>query len=293
MKKMEFGGDWTEEKLGRVRKYLSAYTTALKKQPFHLCYIDAFAGTGYRTLKDSEDSSQLMLPEMSESGVQEFLDGSARVALEVEPPFDTYIFIEKDENHFSKLQELKDDFPHLRNCIKLISGDGNTHVQKLCNDYDWLRSRQRAVLLLDPYGMEVEWKTIEAIAKTQAIDLWLLFPLGIAVNRLLRKDGQIDDGIREKLDRFFGTKNWYDEFYKESETPSLFDNLPQQQKVANFDSIERYFIKRLESVFTAVAQKPWRLSNSKNSLLYLLCFAAGNPRGAPIAVKIAQHILKR
>jgi len=43
----KFGGDWTQEKLARIRSYLGAYTTVLKKQPFKLIYIDAFAGTGY------------------------------------------------------------------------------------------------------------------------------------------------------------------------------------------------------------------------------------------------------
>ena len=48
-----FGGVWTEQKLERVAKYLRAYTTALKNQPFELLYIDAFAGTGYRATKSS------------------------------------------------------------------------------------------------------------------------------------------------------------------------------------------------------------------------------------------------
>ena len=34
------------------------------------------------------------------------------------------------------------------------------------------------------------------------------------------------------------------------------------------------------------------LKNRANCPLYLLCFAAGNPKGAPIAVGIANHILK-
>ena len=204
MKKIQFGGNWTEEKLERVRKYLSAYATIMNKQPFRFAYIDAFAGAGYRTLKESENSSELMFPEMLE-----FLDGSARVALKVEPQFDTYIFIEKDKDRFSKLEKLKDDFPHLRDRIELVRADGNTHVQNLCS-YNWLSSRRRAVLFLDPYGMEVKWQTIEAIANTKAIDLWLLFPLGVAVNRLLRRDGQIDEGIRNILDQFFGTKNLFE-----------------------------------------------------------------------------------
>jgi len=31
--------------------------------------------------------------------------------------------------------------------------------------------------------MQVDWTTLEAVASTQAIDIWILFPLGIGVNR--------------------------------------------------------------------------------------------------------------
>ena len=41
-----FGGPWTEQKLEILRRYLDAYTTALKGQGFQLIYIDAFAGAG-------------------------------------------------------------------------------------------------------------------------------------------------------------------------------------------------------------------------------------------------------
>lgn len=53
-----FGGGWTKQKLKVLRKYLSAYTTALKRQPFKTAYIDAFAGTGYRELKDDRRGSK-------------------------------------------------------------------------------------------------------------------------------------------------------------------------------------------------------------------------------------------
>jgi hypothetical protein len=50
-KKQQFGGDWTGEKLERVRKHLVAYAAIMnaqreKKRGFRLAYIDAFAGTG-------------------------------------------------------------------------------------------------------------------------------------------------------------------------------------------------------------------------------------------------------
>lgn len=35
-----------------------------------------------------------------------------------------------------------------------------------------------------------------------------------------------------------------------------------------------------------------RLRVSRNCPLYLLCFAAGNAKGAPIAIRIADNLLK-
>lgn len=291
MAQHNFGGNWTALKLERVRKYLRAYTTIMSKQPFRFAYIDAFAGTGYRTLKESGNATELMLPKMYEEDVKKFFDGSARVALEVTPRFSKYIFIEKNETRFGELQRLLEEFPDLQTDIKLVQDEANSYLQELCN-HDWLRSRRRAVLFLDPYGMAVKWNTIEAIANTQAIDLWILFPLGMAVNRLLRKDAKINRTVQNTLNEFFGTEDWFKEFYKNDESPSLFGPLSGQQKVADFDSIEAYFIKRLESVFTKVAKNPLRLYNRRNNPLYLLCFAAGNPTGASTAVKIAQDILK-
>ena len=52
--------------------------TIMKDRNFHFAYIDAFAGTGYRTDREDADSDELMFPEIAEQEVQEFLDGSAR-----------------------------------------------------------------------------------------------------------------------------------------------------------------------------------------------------------------------
>ena len=130
------------------------------------------------------------------------------------------------------------------------------------------------------------------IANTQAIDLWILFPLGIAVNRLLKRDGDVDTTVRQKLNRFFGTTDWYDTFYEIVANPTLFGKEMVIQKTSDFQSIAQYFVQRLQTVFTRVANNPLPLYNSKNNPLYLLCFAAGNQKGAPTAVKIAQDILK-
>lgn len=82
-------------------------------------------------------------------------------------------------------------------------------------------------------------------------------------------------------------------FYQLAKQTSFFDE-EQWQKAGNiFTTIEQYFIERLQGIFEGVATNPLPLLNSKNVPLYLLCFAAGNPKGAPIAVKIAREILER
>ena len=56
-----FGGNWTEEKLKRVEKYLKAYATIMNKKKFRFAYIDAFAGTGYREEKRIKIDNQIFL----------------------------------------------------------------------------------------------------------------------------------------------------------------------------------------------------------------------------------------
>lgn len=90
----------------------------------------------------------------------------------------------------------------------------------------------------------------------------------------------------------FGDPGWYEEFYEEFIDRNLLGEQPEIKKVANFDSIARYFVRRLETAFYQVAPSPRYLYNSRNNPLYLLCFATGNATGAPIAIKIANHILK-
>ena len=288
----QFGGPWTEHKLKCVTKYLRAYTTIMAKQPFRFAYIDAFAGTGYRELEQDGDTESAMFPEFDSPEVVGFQQGSARNALEVKPPFQKYVFIEKNANRYSELEELKNEFllkaEFSENSIECVREDANPYLRNLCGK-NW-RSH-RALVFLDPFGMQVEWETIQAIARTQAIDLWILFPIG-AVNRLLKNDGEIHEPNRDRLDLFFGETDWFEVFYQLAKQMAFFNQEEHWQKTSNiFAKIEQYFMERLQNVFEQVADNPLLLYNSKNVPLYLLCFAVGNPRGAPTAIDIAEHIL--
>jgi len=107
----EFGGNWTEEKLKRLKKYLKAYAAIMNKQKFRFAYIDAFAGTGYREEKKNKTDNQIYLFQQNDiKEIEIYTKGSARVALEVKPEFDKYIFIEKTRKHFIELRKLKEEF---------------------------------------------------------------------------------------------------------------------------------------------------------------------------------------
>ena len=287
-----FGGDWTEEKLVCVSKYLKAYTKIMSGKRFRFEYIDAFAGTGYRELISDEDTDKVMFPELISQEVMNFRQGSARNALEVKPPFMKYIFIEENEDNYSELEKLKEEFllkPEFpKDSIECVHGDANEYLKNLCQK-SW--KTNRALVFLDPFGMQVEWETIRLIAETQAIDLWLLFPIG-TVNRLLKRNGEIRPSIQEKLNLFFGNESWFEVFYRSAQRIPIFDQDEQWEKIGNiFAEIEQYLMERLQEIFSGVADNSLSLRNSKNVPLYLLCFAAGNPRGASTAVRIAQDIL--
>jgi three-Cys-motif partner protein len=285
-----FGGDWTETKLEILRKYLEAYSTALKRQQFKTAYIDAFAGTGYRTLEHTDPEGRLLFPDLAAEAPQGLLEGSARMALRVKPGFDRYIFIEKSATRCEQLEALRGEFPELAERIQVQQREANQAIQDLCQK-NW--KNHRAVLFLDPYGMNVEWETLKKVAETGAIDLWLLFPLGIGVNRLLPRSGQIPEGWRVRLNLLLGSEDWYDAFYRTETSTNLFGEQETTVAKARVDVIGQYFLNRLRTIFPGVAKKPKVLMNSTNCPLFLFCFAIASrsPKAQGIALSIADHIL--
>jgi len=285
-----FGGSWTEQKLAILAEYLSSYNTALKKQPFTRIYVDAFAGTGYRQQRRSRSRMPDLFQETDQDESQGFLKGSAKLALETEPAFHRYIFVESDAAKVSELGKLGQDHPDKKGCIQVIQSDANAFLRDFCTNQSWVGAR--AVVFIDPFATEVEWATIEAIARTQAIDVWILFPL-MAVNRLLSRDSR--KVHRSALGRIFGTDEWFERFYQtRREDDILGQSFEKVTKAGDFDRIRDFYLEHLRGVFAKVAEKPRVLCNSKGSPLFQLFFAASNRRGtaAEIAVRIASHLLE-
>lgn len=290
--KQSFGGDWTEIKLAMLKDYLAAYTKALKDKSFSKVYIDAFAGTGYREISAQTDSHGLFT-EQAEAEDIGFFDGSARLALQVQYPFDRYIFIERSRKRFDDLRSLSTDFPALSGKVDCRQGDANELLPEICRNTEWTTTR--AILFLDPFGMNVDWSTMEAVARTQAMDVWILFPVGIGVNRLLKENpAQMQQAWKNRLDRIFGTPDWVKAFYRTNVQTTFFGEEKQTRKIGGaIEAISTFYQERLKTIFPAIATNPRYLSNSKNSPMFLFTFAVSNPspKAQGLALKIAQHIL--
>ena len=169
-----YGSDHTAIKNSCVYQYLSAYSVALKNKPFFLAYIDAFAGSGDRAFLKSA------APLFGEEEILKVVDGSARLALSVEPPLDLFVFIEKDRSRYRRLCALEKEFPDRK--IKPYHGDANDSIKEICRSINWDDDKRktrpvRAVMFLDPFGMHVDFETLQAIADTKAIDVWYWFSL--------------------------------------------------------------------------------------------------------------------
>lgn len=283
MTSQKFGGDWTAKKLNIFTSYIDAYLIALQNQKFKKIYIDAFAGTG----------------EIETSDGEAYLAGSAKRALSAEKRFDHYYFIESDESKASELEHMIDtEFPYLKRFTTVYRGDANEKLGKIINDIDWRFNR--GLLFLDPYATQVDWATLERVAGTKSIDVWYLFPFS-ALNRMLPKNGKYGSW-ENTIDRLLGDNGWRTEFYKKDPQVSLFDlglidggeDEDRVIKDASLEHIKEYLISRLETTFPCVSNNPRIFKNSKESTMFLFCFAISNESVAAqrLALRIAEHILK-
>ena len=274
-----FGGTWTERKLEILRRYLDAYTTALKDKPFQLIYVDAFAGEGSWKPRSGYDS-------VDYADFQELRDGSPRIALQIQDkPFDRLMFVEKDSEQAKKLADLQQEYSNRD--IRIRRDDANTAIPRLC---DTLASHDRAVVFLDPYATQVSWDTVDRLARTQKVDCWILFPL-MAIARMMPRRGEPSDALATQLDRIFGGREYWRNLYQPSQQSS-FGNVREQERVPGSDQISESYRNRLESVFYSVAPTRRIFRNSNNSPMFDLIFAASNPNGARVAIPIANHILQ-
>ena len=279
----EFGGIWTRKKLELLEKYMQFYTTALKNTPFKLHFIDAFAGTGFHSQKTTAEQTDLV-------PINTLL-GSASISLNVTPPFDAYHFNDLDESHYNSIQAIAKT--HSDKQIYVGCEDANSFVSKFCIS---MKRLDRAVIFLDPYNTELDWNTVELVAKTQKADLWLLFPISTLLRMTPRDGARIRPEWREKLNRLLGTDEWESSLYKEKPplvNRDLFEGEETDPLIERIDveELSNWLIERFQSIFSFTAN-PVMLKN-KGKPLFLFIFSVSNPstKAEALAKRVVKHII--
>ena len=291
-----WGGQWTEEKLDAFEKYVNAYLTIMNafrdKHNWKLIYFDGFAGSGSRNKKKKEKDSALLQDLFKELSIREeelnLYKGAAERVLSIpQRGFDYYYFVDKDSESSLKLHELLSRFENEKTLVYRNS-DANKQIEMLAGA---MRKDKKlaSLVLLDPFGMQVDWSSIEKLKETRT-DLWILIPTGVIVNRLLDRKGKLSH--IEKLKSFFGKDENFlrEHFYTISQEQTFFGEIEKIKKVEKpIQKIAELYIQQLKDIFKYVTPEPLVLYNSRNTpIFHFAC--ASNSR---VAVKIANEIISK
>lgn len=271
-----FGGEWTEDKLQALQKYLEFYVQAMKAQPFRLIYFDSFAGTGRCRIKASP-------------GTTRDIDGSAKLALDCDG-FSRYHFIEHKKRHADELQELISMHP--RGALATLArGTAHDMLWPLLTGYDWKSCR--GVLFLDPYGLQCDWAMLNRIAATQALDVFFLVSLSGIYRNAARKLDAVDDGKAALLDRFLGTDGWRAAVYEPPRQSDMFNTDPSHERKQGYRGLLQFTTKRIRLAFPYVSE-PRLLGSANGAPLFAFYFVVSNPskKALELATKVGEHIMR-
>ena len=277
-------GDWSIDKLEILKAYSEQYSLILQSQTtakgnaqFHYGYIDGFAGAGQHIHKNTGA----------------IVAGSPAIALSLPTKFNEYHFVDLDSERVNRLKQL-------------CTGHSNAHVhQGDCNDVLLNRlfpkfrfeDYRRALCLLDPYGMHLDWNVLATAGNMKSIEIFLNFPV-MDINRNAKRErlDQIEPDHLIRMTKFWGDKTWHSAMFAPSNQANfhgLLDgsgDITQELEKNDNDAFVTAFQNRLKTAagFKHVP-KPVAMRNSNNAVVYYLFFASNNSTGE----RIANHIFKK
>jgi hypothetical protein len=291
-----WGGSWTEEKLEAFEKYVNAYLTIMNKYRdqfgWKLLYFDGFAGSGTRTTNQGADSELMMElfreQEISLEQISVYQSAAERVVNIKQRGFDYYYFVDLDKSANDELKEKLHPYSNQGKNLTFRNTDANS-ITKRMGEHLIGNEKIKGLVLLDPFGMNLDWETIAAL-KGASVDLWILVPSGVIINRLLERDGSLKH--IEKLKQYFGlTKSEIESrFYTKKTDKTLFGEIEKMEKVKEpIKRIAELYVERLKTLFPYVTENPLVMTNTKGVPIFHFVFASNNKN----AMKIAQQIISK
>lgn len=254
-------GYWSEVKLDIVREYAGAYSRIMSRQRSikkHI-YIDAFAGPGQHISKTTG----------------EFVPGSPLNALLIEPPFAEFHLIDIDGDKTAELRHIVGTRPD----VFIHDEDANQVLLKEVFPRCLYKDFHRALCLLDPYALTVDWSVIETAGKMGSVEVFFNFMImDVNMNVLRRDPDSVSAAQASRMDRAWGDHSWRDVGYRKE--PGLFGEIESK---ADNETVAEAFRNRLRNVagFKYVPA-PIPMRNVQGAVVYYLYFASPNETGARI-----------
>ena len=291
-----WGGQWTEEKLDAFEKYVNAYLTIMnvykERYRWKLIYFDGFAGSGSRNDDDSQPVSELLLDLFKDECIDEeelntYKGAAERVLGIKQSGFDQYVFVDKYKTSSQQLEERLMPFAKEKNLVFKTS-DANEQVITLAKAMHKSNSFA-SLVLLDPFGMQVDWSSFEKLKDT-GTDLWILIPTGVIVNRLLDRKCKLTH--IERLTTFFGKDEEFlrNYFYNTRKEKTLFGETEIVEKVSEpIKKIAELYIQQMHTIFKYVTKEPLVLYNTRNTPIFHFACATNNES----AIQIAHEIINK
>lgn len=247
---------WVRDKLRIVTKYDPAFCTACRKWG-DMFYVDAFAGSGVNVIPDERGT---------------LLWGSAAIALRSQPGFTKCLFVEEDQARAAALDARTAAFGGRR-----IVEQGNANRDLLPLMRRHLPRRNPVLVVLDPYGMEVDWALLQDLAgfRTGRNKVELLILLQIdGVNRAMHVNA---DWSEQRMRRFWGDNSWH-KLWIGRQTGEL--RTSDQVRKAGLD----LYTGRMRDAlgYRHAFSKDVREGGHMGRLKYILVFATDNATGAKI-----------
>jgi len=166
-----------------LERYIDIFTTSMKGK-WSLHFIDLFAGAGIERVKDS--------------GTLRW--GSPMLAAHATKPFDKLHLCELDTE---KYEALKSRIGRYRPDSQILNGDANQLAKQIAAE---IPPRSLSLAFLDPYGLQLDFSTIELLAGLRA-DLIIFFPDRLDILRNWKQ--YYYDNPSSNLDRYLGLgSNW-------------------------------------------------------------------------------------
>lgn len=246
---------WSEIKLDIVKSYASAYSTILAKQKTikEHSYIDAFAGAGIHISKEKG----------------KLIPGSPLNALEVIPPFKKIYLIDLDEERYDLLKQLTSGHTY----VSVFKGNCNEILLKEIFPKVRYEDFKRALCLLDPYGLHLNWEVLLTAGQMKSLEIFLNFPvMDMNQNVLWHNPERVEEAQVERMNAFWGDESWKKAVYHQE---NLFG---WQEKVIDANTaIVEAFRERLKTAggFKYVPE-PIPMRNKRGAVVYYLFFASQN-----------------